>query len=300
MQHKFGKAFVVLWLCATGLAASGQDVATESNDDTAKIKAAIQSYVTAFNARDAKKLASHWSPEGVYTSRTSGEQMVGRDAIVAEFAAMFTGDSVPKLAVATESIDFISPNVALERGSATVTHAEGDVDETSYSVVHVKRDGRWLIDRVTEDDVVTEPSHYEQLKDLEWLIGEWVDDVDGITIEIACKWTKNQNFISRTYTASNEGEVDSTGLQIIGWDPKEKQIRSWLFDSNGGFITGTWTKRDDRWIVQSVATLADGGSGSFTSIFRPLENGNHTWQKINRVVEGELLPNIDESVVQRK
>ena len=300
MQHWFGKVFVVLWLCATGLAANGQDAPTESNDDTALIKAAIQSYVTAFNARDAKKLASHWSPEGVYTSRTSGEQMVGRDAIAAEFVAMFAGDSAPKLTVATESIDFISPNVALERGNATVTHAEGDVDETSYSVVHVKRDGRWLIDRVTEDDVVTEPSHYEQLKDLEWLIGEWVDDVDGITIEIACKWTKNQNFISRTYTVSNEGEVDSTGLQIIGWDPKEKQIRSWLFDSNGGFITGTWTKRDDRWIVQSVATLADGGSGSFTSVFRPLEDGNHAWQKFNRVVDGELLPNIDESVVQRK
>ena len=226
--------------------------------------------------------------------------MVGRDAIAAEFAAMFAGDSVPKLAVATESIDFISPNVALERGNATVTHAEGDVDETSYSVVHVKRDGKWLIDRVTEDDVVTEPSHYEQLKDLEWLIGEWVDAVDGITIEIACQWTKNQNYINRTYTVSNEEDVESTGLQIIGWDPKEKQVRSWLFDSNGGFITGTWTKRDDRWIVQSVATLADGGSGSFTSVFRPLEDGNHTWQKINRVVEGELLPNIDEVVVQRK
>ena len=65
-------------------------------------------------------------------------------------------------------------------------------------------------------------------------------------------------------------------------------------------INGTWTKRDDRWVVQSVATLADGSTGSFTSVFRPLDDGNFTWQKLNRVLDGKLLPNIDEIVVQRK
>ena len=300
MQQKLRTAFVVLCLSATGFVASGQDTATESNDGTAAIKGAIQSYVMAFNARDAQKLASHWSPEGVYISRTSGEQVVGRDAIAVEFAAMFAGESVPKLSVATESIEFISPNVALERGTATLTNAEGDVAQSNYRVVQVKRDGTWLIDRVTEDNIITEPSHYEQLKDLEWLIGEWVDDIDEVTIEIASRWTEKQNFISRTYTVSNGEEVNSSGLQIIGWDAKQKQIRSWLFDSNGGFVTGTWTKRDDRWLVPSVATLTDGTSGSFTSVFRPLEDGDYAWQKINRVMDGKLLPNIDEGVVHRK
>ena len=127
-----------------------------------------------------------------------------------------------------------------------------------------------------------------------------MDAGEEVTIEMECDWTTNQNFISRKYTVSTEDGIDSTGLQIIGWDAKEKQIRSWLFDSNGGVITGTWTNRDDRWIVQSVATLPDGASGSFTSVFRPTEDGNYSWQKINRVLDGKLLPNVPEVIVQRR
>ena len=308
MKHSIYMAFFMVTLAASSLVASGQDVATEAeadvatetDDGTAEIEAAIQSYVAAFNARDAAKLVSHWSPDGVYTSRTSGDRVVGREAISEEFTATFAAESVPTLAVATESIDFISPNVALERGTATVTRAEDDIVQTNYSVVYVKRDGAWLIDRITEDEIIVEPSNYQYLQELEWLIGDWVDSGDGITIDVTCQWTKNQNFISRRYTVSNQEDVESSGLQIIGWDAKQKQIRSWLFDSDGGVITGTWTKHDDRWINQSVATLADGSTGSFTSVFRPTEDGNYTWQKINRVLDGELLPNIDEIVVQRK
>ena len=31
-----------------------------------------------------------------------------------------------------------------------------------------------------------------------------------------------------------------TVTQRIGWDPAAKQIRSWEFDSEGGFGEGTW------------------------------------------------------------
>ena len=237
---------------------------------------------------------------GVYISRTSGEAIVGHEGLNEEFTQVFAGEHVPTLAVTTESIEFISPNVALERGSATVTYTDQDITQTDYRVVYVKRNGSWLIDRVTEDEIVVPASNYEQLKDLEWMIGQWIDAGEGITIEMACDWTANQNFISRKYSVSTEQGIESSGLQIIGWDAKQKQIRSWLFDSDGGVITGTWTKGDDRWVVQSVVSLTDGTSGSFTSIFKPSEDGNYTWQKINRVLDGRLLPNIGEVIVQRK
>ena len=35
----------------------------------------------AFNSRDVDKLVSLWSPNGVYTSRTTGEATVGREAM---------------------------------------------------------------------------------------------------------------------------------------------------------------------------------------------------------------------------
>ena len=89
-------------------------------------------------------------------------------------------------------------------------------------------------------------------------------------------------------------------LYLCYGDPKHKQIRSWLFDSNGGFVIGTWTKKGDRWFVQSVATLAEGSAGSFTSIFRPSNPDSYVWQKVHRIVDGEVLPNIDEVVVTRR
>ena len=306
MHKLISNALILLWISTCCLTTIGQDAATNSeaksnSEDEAKITAAIQSYVSAFNAKDVEKLTSHWSPDGVYTSRTTGEQSVGRDEMAGSFKAAFEGENVPKLAVATDSIEFISPSVALERGVATVTHSETEIVETTYTVVYVKRDDAWLIDRVTEDEIIIEETHYDELQELEWLIGDWLEEGEGFRIEFSCQWTTKQNFISRKYKVfGSEDEVESSGLQIIGWDAKEKKIKSWLFDSNGGVITGTWNKRSDNgWAVQSVGTLADGSTGSFTSIFRPQEDGTFSWEKINRVVDGALLPNIDEIVMHR-
>lgn len=300
MNRKICKPIAVVWLAVASVVAYGQDAATENEKAATEVSVAIESYIAAFNAKDVAKLVSHWSPQGVYISRTTGERVIGHEALTAEFTAIFAGEDVPKLAGTTESIELISPNVALERGIATVTRGEDDVAESSYSVVYLKSGKNWLIDRVTDEQIEVRESNYQHLKDLEWLVGEWANEGEGTTVEFACRWTKNQNYISRTYSASNGGEIESSGLQIIGWDPAAKEIRSWLFDSDGGFVKGTWTQRDDRWVVQAVATLSDGGTGSFTSIFRPSDDGTFTWEKINRVVDGQILPNVDEIIVRRK
>jgi uncharacterized protein (TIGR02246 family) len=272
------------------------DLSAESD----RIGQAVQTYVAAFNGRDVETLGSLWTSDGVYTLQSTGERLRGRQAIADRFKEVLADEeTAPKIAVETASIEFISPHVALERGTAVVTSGEDEPSVSQYSAVYVKQDQKWLIDRVSEEEIVIPPSHYEQLKSLEWMIGQWVDAGEGFTIEMDCNWTTKQNYITRTYKVSGDDGVESSGLQVIGWDAKEQTIRSWLFDSDGGFVSGTWTQRDDQWVVQSVATLADGASGSYTSIFRPQDDGNYTWQKINRVLDGKLLPNIDEITVQR-
>ena len=268
--------------------------------DRAAIQKSIESYVAAFNARSAKKMAAHWSPDGVYTSRVSGERITGRDALEKDFARLFDQVQDAKLEVSRVSIDFISPNVALEKGTATVLQPDSSPEVSNYSVVHVKRDGKWLIDRISDESADEPPSQYEQLKDLEWLIGDWIDQEGGEVIETNCKWTRNRNFIVRTFTASVGDHIDLTGMQLVGWDAARKQIRSWVFDSDGGIAEGVWSRQGDRWLVQSVATLPDGRRASSTSVLRPLDDDRFAWQKINRVVDGEILPNIDEVVIVRK
>jgi len=283
-----------------GLSFTSTAVWAGQEEDKQAIQKAIVEYVTAFNARDAKALAALWSPEGVYTSRNSGEQITGREALQADFEGLFEADSTTKLEVSTDSIEFVSPNVAIERGMAVVMRGETPPVETSYSVVYVRRDGKWLIDRTTEEQDVEPLSNYEQLKELEWMVGDWVDAEGGSVIKTTCQWTRHKNFMVRTFTATVGERVDLTGMQFVGWDAANKQIRSWVFDSDGSFSQGTWERRGDRWVVNTMATLADGRRGSATTVLRPIDDDSFGWQRINRVVDGEVMPNIDEVVIVRE
>ena len=270
-----------------------------TSDDHALIEKNIASYMAAFNAKDAKALAAHWSPEGVYVDQTSGERVTGRASLEKTFEEMFQTEKETRLEVSVESIDFVSPNVALEQGTATVNEPNRDPLLTRYSAVHMKRDGKWLIDRISEEEVVLPPSHYEQLKDLEWMIGGWVDQAGEGTVSTQCHWARNNNFIIRSFTVSDGDAVGMAGMQIIGWDPARKQIRSWVFDSDGGFNEGLWQPIDQKWMVHCTATLSDGRRGTSDSIMKPLDENSFTWQQVNRFVDGEMLPNLEEIVIVR-
>jgi uncharacterized protein (TIGR02246 family) len=280
----------------TGAAAPSQAV------DEAAIRENAQKYVEAYNRRDARTMAAMWSPDAVYMDPITNQGIVGRDEIAAHFDYIFAGSEDAKLAISVDSIEFVSPNVAIETGSAVVTYADHPNEESTYSAVHVKRDGQWFLDRVSEKETIPpRPSNYEQLKELEWMLGSWVDNNDpGVNIQTDCEWTKNRNFMTRSFAVVIGDDVDMSGMQIIGWDAAAKQIRSWVFDSDGGFGDGVWTRKGDRWIIQSTATLPDGGKATATNIMTQVDENSFTWQSVNRNVDGELLPNVEEVLVVRK
>lgn len=268
--------------------------------DEAAIRENAAKFVEAYNRRDSKTMASMWSPEAVYMDPTTGEGVVGRDAIAKQFDYTFAGSEDAKLTVTVDSIEFVSPNVAIEKGSAVVTYADYPKEETEYTAVHVKRDGQWLLDRVSEVEIpAPPPSNYEHLKELEWMVGSWIDDNEGITIQTDCEWTKNQNFMTRSFAITRGSDAGMSGMQIVGWDPAEKQIRSWTFDSDGAVSEGKWTHKDNRWVILQTGTLHDGGKATVTNIITKLDDDSFTWQSINREANGEVLPNIEEVLVVR-
>ena len=213
---------------------------------------------------------------------------------------MFKDSPDVKMTAVTESVQFISPNVAEEHGSSTVTVPKEQPEEIPYSAVYVKRDGKWLLDRVTDDAKQAKESHYEQLKQLEWMVGHWVDKDENVDIETDCNWTKNRTFLTRSFSVSVEGEIDLSGMQIIGWDAAAKAIRSWTFDSDGGYAEATWTHKKDRWYVSNKGVLADGRKASMTNVIKPVDANSFTWQTIERTAGGELLPNIPEVLIVRQ
>jgi hypothetical protein len=205
-----------------------------------------------------------------------------------------------KLEVNTESIEFVSPNVAVEHGTAKFVAAKGEPDEVQYTAVYVKRDGQWLLDRVTDKPEQSTPSHYEQLKPLEWMVGHWADEGDKGQVELDCNWTKNQNFLTRAIKFSIGEDINFTGMQIIGWDAAAKTIRSWTFDSNGTFAEATWNRQGDQWFIHNKGVLADGGKATMVNVMKQVGVDSFTWQTIERTVDDEILPNIDEMVIVRR
>ena len=274
-------------------------LAADLEAERASIEKAIESYKAAFNARDAKALAAHWSPDAVYINPLTGDQVEGAAAIAKEFEAILAELKDVKLEVNVESIQFLSPTVAVENGAAQLIAAEGDPQLSSYTAIHVKRGGKWVLDRVTEEDVSAPQSHYNELKELEWMIGDWIDGDDQDRIETTCSWTRNKNFITRSFKVSIEDRIDMAGMQIIGWDPAAKRVRSWVFDSDGGFAEAYWTKKEDGWYITTSGTLSDGSSATSVNVITHVDNDEFKWQSVNRTVAGKLLPNIDEVVVVR-
>jgi len=269
-------------------------------DDEAAIRKNVEAYVTAYNKHDAKTLATFWSPDAVYVNPETGEEAVGHDAIADQFTDVLANLGDAQLAVDVKSIVFLSPTVAVERGTARVAKkSEKQAKSSDYTAVHVKRDGKWLLDRVSEEDSPVVFSNYERLKDLEWMIGSWTDEDDRSRVDMNCKWTKNQSFIMRQFAVSIEDRLDMSGIQLIGWDPSAGKIRSWVFDSDGGFGEATWTKKGNRWIINAAATMPDGRKTSAINILTMLDKNSFTWQSTGRELDGEILPNIDPIKVVR-
>ena len=276
----------------------GQQPANQATDEAAIRKAAAD-YAEAFNKHDAKALAELWSPDAVYLNRSTGEQAVGRAAIAEQFAAQFKDQPNVKMEVSIASVQFLSPNVAVERGTAKILEPNAQPEEIEYSAIDVKRDGKWMLDRVTDTEKEVVPSQYEHLKVLEWMVGEWTTDAAGAEVEVDCHWTKNQNFLTRAFKISINGS-DFSGMQIIGWDAAAKAIRSWTFDSNGTFAEATWEQRGGKWFIRNRGVLPDGRAATMINVMKQTGESSFTWQTIERTAGSELLPNLDEiSIVRR-
>lgn len=286
-----------LALCAAA-ALSGSPLYADRPADEAAIRASAQAYAAAFTRRDAKALAAFWAPDAVHV--VGGQKVAGREAIEKAFAALFAEAGEARLQVKINSLRFVTDDVAIEDGTALVRRPGEATEESQYTAVHVRKDGKWLLDSVRETESPAAASPFDMLKELDWMVGDWVDDNDEATVRTSVKWMGNGAFLVRTFRIAIGDRVQLEGGQIVGYDPVKKQIRSWAFDSDGGFSEGLWTRDGNEWTVRSKNTLADGRQGTATTVFRYIDENRFGWKSIARDLEGELLPNVDEVEVVRE
>lgn len=295
-RFSIGLTLLVGFLCDI----ARSEETTPPGNEEAVIRKNVTTYVESFNSQNAKALADSWTPDAVYVNRITGEEVVGRAAIAEQFSELFKARKDLKLEVDVESIRLLSPNAAVENGIAKFTAPGAEVEKINYSAVYVKRDGTWLLDRVT-DQATEEPlSNYEQLKSLEWMVGKWVDADENAQIETECKWAKNRNFLVRSFAVSVGDQIEMSGMQVIGWDPIAKTIRSWTFDSDGSFAEATWTNKKDRWFIKNSGVLADGRKASMINVIKQVDDKSFTWQTVERMIGTEIQPSTPEVMVVRE
>ena len=104
----------------------------------------------------------------------------------------------------------------------------------------------------------------------------------------------------RKYSIQVAGEPGRSGTQWIGWDPQAKQIRSWVFGSEGDFGHAEWTRSDKGWIIKASGVTGDGLTTSSTEVIEPINKDSLKLRSADRVVGTELLPEIEEVVMVRK
>ena len=270
-----------------------------SNSEENAVRTALDSYVAAYNRGDAQAVAAHWSDSGEWTS-PSGQRFRGREAIEKELQSIFAENKGVKIEGINPIVRLVSPEKAIVEGTVLLSRPGASPSDATYLAVEVKKDGQWKLDSVRETTVADAPAASSQLQDLAWLVGRWIDQSPAATIEANVTWTKNKTFLSYAFKVSVPGMDDLEGTQVIGWDPAAGKIRSWMFDSDGGFGEGTWSKKDNCWVVKFSQVLPDGRKASETNIYTLIDANTFTWKSIGRKLGEEFLPNIEEVKIVRK
>lgn len=273
----------------------------EENGEADAIRQRIEAYVAAYNQQDAAAVADLWAEDAVYVNRDTGERIKGRAAIAAMFQSLFQSGDADKLTVTVESIRLVTPDAAIEDGTAQTVSSDGTTSQSTYTAIHVKKDGVWYLDSVRETDTPPPPEAApSQLDDLAWMVGEWLDQDENATVRTQWQWAKNKSFLTSSFQVSVEDRIELEGTQIIGWDAAAGQIRSWVFDSEGGFGEGVWRRVGNQWTVDSTSTMNDGSQGSAVNVYTMVDENTFLWKSVDREVNGEPEPDIDEVSIHRQ
>jgi uncharacterized protein (TIGR02246 family) len=301
--HFFGLGALVVAGClapcyALAQNTAGQNANIQNDPEAAAIRASEEQLVKLFNAGKADELAAMFLPKGELVDE-QGIVYAGQPAIkdlLTKFFAKYPG---AKLTLNIDSIRVIGP-VAFEEGTRlTATKDDASASQVRFEVVRAKTPAGWQIASLRDfaDDPDLTP--HERLEPLAWLVGDWVNEGNDAAVRISYHWSDDKNFLLGDFQVGKQGSTVMQSTQRIGWDPLAGKVRSWLFDSDGGFGEGHWTEVDGTWVIKSSAVLPDGQTGSATVTMTPKGKDRYILKGTDRIA-GDDREEDFEFVVSRR
>lgn len=246
----------------------------------------------AIETHDAGKLASLCSDDAAFVDLTSKETIEGKANIENYLKKHFQAEEKPAIKTTIEGITFPESGKAIETGVLDLTYKSEGPRKLAFKADFAKVNNSWYLQKWTQVEMLAPPSHFEHLKDLDWLVGKWVNTDEDLVFTSHYRWDKSKNFLTQHFTLKVLDHKQLSGKQIIGWDPIKQQVRSWVFDSEGGFGENTWSKNGNSWYLTAVFTLSDGQRATATHIITQVDDKTYTFASVGRDIDGRVLPNI--------
>ncbi len=278
---------------------NGQDPGPKTGERDEAVKSFVKSYAEAFNKKDLDGVAQAWGEDCTYFDRNTGERIEGRKALRSDLETVFKKQPNQKLAGTVERIKYITESVAQVEGQTVMSSPNEEPLVASFSAILVENGGRWQIASLEETAVPEPQTAHDALKELEWLVGRWVDQGETARVETAVRWSASKNFLLRSFTLHTDVGSALEGTQIIGWDPRARHIRSWVFNADGSFGEGIWSKNGGDWLIKSSQTLADGRAASGTYLLTKIDENALRMQLIGHSIDGTPQPATEPVLMSR-
>jgi uncharacterized protein (TIGR02246 family) len=294
MRRIIGTSVVAL----AGLAlASGQ---APPADEESAVRAAVDSYTAAINDGKLDGVLAHVAADADFID-DSGKQFRGK-ADLAEVLKQSLADlKGRKLKSTIVSLHFLRPDVAVVDGKADLTAPDGTTDSGRYTSTWTRTGGKWLLSSVR--DLPDSPAAAEPapapLQQLAWLVGDWASQNPTFAVQLSGRWALNKSFLLLEYTAKGQDGEDLAVAQYFGWDPVDGVIRSWFFDSQGGYGGGDWERQGNTWAALWTGVLSDGQNAASTNSMKFIDDNSFLFRSVDRDIDGLPLADVDAKFVRK-
>lgn len=273
-------------------------VRADDAEETKSIDTALAAYVEAYNAKDIDALGAVWGADSDFVDHR-GRRYAGRDEIMALFRKALVDSPGYTIKLDVKSRKFLRPDLAVDDGVLELTEPSGEVESGRYVTIWAKQDGRWFMQSVRDmpSDPETKAEGQNPMADLQFLVGDWVNESEDVRLK--CDWKSPGKFLLQEYEFG-AADPKFTVTVLIGWDPAARKVRSWFFDSSGGFGDGAWQAADNMWQVADLGVLPDGRASTSITQWQQIDNDTLVWRATRREVEGEAVPDAEVKFVRRK
>lgn len=284
--------FVIFYGC-------NSEKATQLSDANNDFISSGEEFSHAFKTNDFDRISPLFDKNASFENLTTKETINGQKEISNYLKKVRQAKGATDVKITVESIEFDGPGKAFEKGKGKLYREDQLLEEFLFSSEYNKKAGVWLLKAIKAIEHPPFLSHYENLKELDWLIGRWADEDENVSVMYSYKWDKNKNFLTQHFVMKLLDQDELEGDQIITWDAYEKKIRSWIFDSSGGIGTGIWFEKEDAWQVPITYILSNGGKGFALHIYKKIDDNTYTFSSENRWINGKKYPNIGPFKISR-